>query len=355
MRACRYGSARGRRQRMRRATSATTAKRPKRRWTLYAAYALIAVAAGIGFLQWREAWLHAREARLAAEYGMTTARRDARRRGQPPPPANARIHESTHYRIITTADPAQTEQVAQAIEALHRAYFELFREQLADADRAGARAAAKKLTLTLYRDRRQFQAHNVSMPWAEAYYLTPMSHAYYVAGAPNPYHWMVHEATHQLNAEVARFKKAPWTDEGLGTYFGTSRFVNGELRPGEIDPDTYPIWWLASFPLSGDLQADVRDGRWIPLRAFLTGENAPPMAGRVNQYYVQYWSLTHFLFHHENGRYADAYKRLIAEGGTLGNFQRRIGPVETVERAWYGYLLALRDRYAAAEAVRRAK
>jgi hypothetical protein len=311
----------------------------------------IAAAAVIAFLQWRAAWLKENRARYETDNAFVLAQRSARRRGQPPPPPDARIHESPRYRLITTADAAQTALVADAIEALHDAYVEFFREQL---PATAARHPTKKLKVTLYRDRAQFQAYNVSMPWAEAYYLTPMSHAYYVAGAPNPYHWMVHEATHQLNTEVARFKKAPWTDEGLGTYFGTSRFVNGELRPGEIDPDTYPIWWLASFPISGDLDADMRSGRWIPLRVFLTGEGAPPMAGRVNQYYVQYWSLTHFLFHHDNGRYADAYKRLIAEGGTLENFERRIGPVEPVQRAWYRYLLTLRDRYAAAEAARRA-
>jgi hypothetical protein len=305
---------------------------------------VIAVAAiVIAFLQWRNAWLEERRLRAASSSAQLNAQRNARQRGQPPPPPNARIHETPRYRIITTADATQTEQVAQAVEALHDAYLDFFREQLPNANGS---SPAKKLKLTLYRDRRQFQAYNNSLPWAEAYYLTPMCHAYYVKGAPNPYHWMVHEATHQLNTEIARFKRAPWIDEGLGTYFGTSRFVNGQLRLGEIDPDTYPIWWLSSFSMSGDVDADIAAERWIPLRAFLTGEGAPPMSGRVNQYYMQYWSLTHFLFHYENGRYADAYKRLIAEGGTLANFERRIGPVDRVQREWYGYLLQLRDRSA---------
>jgi hypothetical protein len=300
-----------------------------------------AIAATVfAFLQWRSAWLKEQRSRYEAENALQLAQRSARRRGQPPPPPNARVHESPRYRIITTATPEKTERVAQAIESLHDAYAVFFREQLASAP---ARDASKKLKLTLYRDRAQFQRHNHSLSWAEAYYLTPMCHAYYVDGAPNPYHWMVHEATHQLNAEVARFKKAPWIDEGLGTYFGTSRLANGKLRLGEIDPNTYPIWWVPTFPLSGDLGTDIREQTWIPLRVFLTGENAPPMAGRVNQYYVQYWSLTHFLFHSDGGRYADAYKRLIAEGGTLENFEKRIGPVDRIQREWYAYLLAMRE------------
>lgn len=303
-------------------------------------WALAIVAAAAAFLLWRAWWLEGYRARASSQNALLDARVAARRRGQPPPPPNARIHDSARYRIITTADAAQTEQVARAIESLHDRYSAFFREQLPERTFDGR---SKKLKLTLYRDRAQFQRHNYSLPWAEAYYLTPMCHAYYVEGAPNPYHWMVHEATHQLNAEVAHFKKAPWIDEGLGTYFGTSRFVNGELRLGEIDPDTYPIWWLASFPLDEDVNVDIAQGRWVPLKALLTGEGMPPMAGRVNQYYVQYWSLTHFLFHYDDGRYADGYKRLIAEGGTLANFEKRIGPVERVEREWHRYLLWLRN------------
>lgn len=304
-------------------------------WTLAIAGAVIA------FLYWRAGWLERYRARASAEHALVDARVAARNRGQPPPPPNARLHDTARYRIITTAGVAQTEQVARAIERLHDRYVDFFREQLPSSAFDGR---SKKLKLTLYRDRAQFQRHNYSLSWAEAYYLTPMCHAYYVEGAPNPYHWMVHEATHQLNAEVAHFKKAPWIDEGLGTYFGTSRFVNGELRLGDIDPNTYPIWWLASFPLDEDVKVDIAQGRWVPLRALLTGKGMPPMAGRVNQYYVQYWSLTHFLFHYDGGRYADGYKRLIAEGGTLTNFETRIGPVERIEDEWHRYLRGLVDQ-----------
>jgi hypothetical protein len=108
---------------------------------------------------------------------------------------------------------------------------------------------------------------------------------------------MIHEATHQLNAEVAGFRKAKWIDEGLATYFGTSRVERGRLVPGKIDPDTYPIWWLLNSGLTGSLDADIEDGR-----------------------------------------YADAYKRLIIEGGSLENFERIIGPADKIEYEWYRYL-----------------
>jgi hypothetical protein len=262
-------------------------------------------------------------------------RAPARARAAPPwPPAGARSIETAHYAITTTATDAQTRQVAEAVEALYIAYADFFPGNVRQRDDAA------KLELMLYADQAQFKAHNRSSWWAEAYYLRPVCHAYYPEGDPSPHHWMLHEATHQLNTEVAGFPKTRWVDEGLGSYFGTSRLANGRLRPGEIDPDTYPIWHLDRLGLSGDLDADLRERRWIPIRALITGIDAPDIAGKVNLYYVQYWSLTHFLFHGENGRYAEGYRRLIAEGGTLENFSKHIGPPDRIEFEWYRYLQA---------------
>jgi hypothetical protein len=190
----------------------------------------------------------------------------------------------------------------------------------------------------LYRDQAQFKAHNRSHPWAEAYYLPPQCHAYYAQGERNPVHWMLHEATHQLAREVARFPKVRWSDEGLASYFGSSRILDGALVPGTADRDTYPIWWLPQLALSGDLDEDLAKGRLIPLRAIVEG-NGPPIGEHVNTYYIQFWSLTHFLLHHDGGRHAQAYRRLIAQGGSLREFEAAFGPIEQVQAAWYRHLL----------------
>jgi hypothetical protein len=250
------------------------------------------------------------------------------------PLPGARVVETAHYAITSTADDEQTRRVGEAVEALHAAYLAWF------PDVVQRPANAAKLRLTLYADKRELRANNRSSPWAEAYYLAPVSYAYYANDGANPYHWMLHEATHQLNNEVARFPKTKWIEEGLGTYFGASRIVDGRLRPGEIDGDAYPIWWLDGIGLSGDLDADIAAGQWIPIRALITGRDAPSIHSNVNRYYVQYWSLTHFLFHGDGGRHAEAYRRLIAEGGTLENFERLIGPADRIERDWYRHLQA---------------
>jgi hypothetical protein len=210
--------------------------------------------------------------------------------------------ETPHYTITTTATPEETRLTGDAVEHLHAAYTTFFPQPPGTANTVG------KLKLTLYKSQREFKANNLSALWAEAYYLRPICYAYYARGQKNPYHWMVHEATHQLNTEVSVFRKAKWIDEGLATYFGTSRIRLGKLIPGEIDADTYPIWWLTRSGLTGNLDADIQDGRWIPIRALITGIDAPNISSNVNRYYIQYWSLTYFLLQYDNGRYAEAYK-----------------------------------------------
>jgi hypothetical protein len=240
--------------------------------------------------------------------------------------------ETVHYLISSTATPEQTTLVSNAVESLYKTYGEFFKEFIPK------NSATKKLNLMLYRNRQEFSANNKSSSWAEAYYREPVCYAYYSDDQPNPHHWMIHEATHQLNKELAHFTIPKWVNEGLATYFGTSKIENGLLLPGNIDKNTYPIWWLASLDLSGSLQTDIGKGKIIPLRTIITGKDAPDISKNVNLYYIEYWSFTHFLFHYKNGLYANSYKQLITEGGSLENFEKIIGPLNQVENEWYWYL-----------------
>lgn len=250
---------------------------------------------------------------------------------QPPLPLDAKIIETAHYTIHSSATDEQTAQVAASVEALHAAYAAFF------ADMPNMETRPGKLQLVLYKNQAEFKAHNRSSPWAEAYYLPPRCHAYYADG-DNPVHWMLHEATHQLNREVARFKKIKWIDEGLAAYFGSSWLASGTLTPGKIDQGAYPIWWLPKLELSGDLQEDLRSGTLIPLRAIVSGRGGPDINRNVNLYYIEYWSLSHFLLHYQNGKYAQQYRQLIGTDGTLQDFERFIGPIDHIQDEWYTYL-----------------
>lgn len=262
---------------------------------------------------------------------MSVATKPAPLATQPPLPPGAKQIETAHYLIHSSAAEEQTARVAEAVEALHAAYTRFF------AGTPGMQPNTAKLQLVLYKDQAEFKAHNRSSPWAEAYYLPPRSHAYYSDG-DNPVHWMTHEATHQLNHEVAHFRKTKWVDEGLADYFGSSWIENGTLTPGSIDPATYPIWWLPRLSLTGDLQDDIAAGTLIPLRAIISGKGGPDINRNVNLYYIEYWSLTHFLFHYQEGKYAARYRQLITTNGTLENFEQLIGPVDQIQAEWYAYL-----------------
>lgn len=237
---------------------------------------------------------------------------------------------SAHYVVVSSATQAQTGAVVDAVESLYAEYMEFFSLDP---------GIASGLQLQLYRDRDEFKAHNRSKPWAEAYYQTPACHAYYADDGANPYHWMLHEATHQLNREVSRLPKSKWIDEGLASYFGSSRIDDGRLRAGRIDPGAYPIWWVRKWPLSGDIEQDVSLHRIIPLRSLISGKGGIGIDQAVNAYYIGYWSLTHFLLHARQGHYADRYRRVIAMGGTLEAFEDIIGPIDQIEKEWYAYLL----------------
>lgn len=135
-------------------------------------------------------------------------------------------------------------EAAEAAEALFKAYADLF------GLRPEASGKTKRHHLHLYATREEFKAHN--------YYVDGVSHAYPDVSKPNPYHWLLHEVVHQLNRELTGYVKEKWLNEGLATYLGTSRYTDGRVETGVPDLDTYPLWWLKDWELSGDFAADVQ-------------------------------------------------------------------------------------------------
>jgi len=181
---------------------------------------------------------------------------------------------TAHYLIVSNAPREQVERTGVAVEHLHDAFVAMF------PDVPAARVAHPPLRLVLYRTRAEFKANNRGIPWAEALYRTPECHAY-VADGSNPYHWMVHEAAHQLSREVMGFRRVRWIDEGLASYLGSSRIDGKGLHAGTLDPNAYPLWWLPQFQFTGNLEADAREGRIIPLRALIE-DTGPTIAAYVN-------------------------------------------------------------------------
>jgi hypothetical protein len=283
------------------------------------AIVLAAIVLGIGAFAWR-AETTARAERLRQRTALLI-------------PSNAAVKETSHYRIHYTGTREQAELVAGAVEKLHAAYASVFPQT--------SPVAPEKLILVLYKDRPEFKLNNRSSRWAEAYYLPPACYAYFDAAAENPYHWMMHEATHQLARQVSGFRRNRWIDEGLASYFSTSMLAASGVQLGAIDETAYPIWWIGHFDLTGDAVHDAAAGNFIPLEVLLTGQGGPDPNLKFNLYYVDAWSLTHFMFHYERGKYAQTYGQFLAKGATRDDFAALIGPVERVQEEWYRYLVEL--------------
>lgn len=245
--------------------------------------------------------------------------------------------ESPHYICYSTATEEQTRQILDVAEALYFSYTSFFEAEPIQAD--------QKYKLKLYKDREEFKSYNRLSGWAEAFYRKPYCHQYYSNEEENPYHWMVHEAVHQLNHEATHFKLEKWLNEGLAEYFGTSTFQDGRFTLGKADSNTYPIWWLGSLKLSGDIEKDVLAAQIIPLRAILTDKGGPDIDKYFNLYYIHWWSLTHFLVHYKDGCYREEIFDLIHDGGTLEAFEKHIGSVQEIQTQWYPYLQELAQKY----------
>lgn len=242
--------------------------------------------------------------------------------------------QTAHYYIRSTATKEQTDEVSRHVELLYLAY----------SNRFGAlpkfTPAHGLLQMKLYRDRKELRRVNPGLGWAEAFYRKPFCQAYYSAAEINPYHWMIHEATHQLNAEVAHVDPEKWLEEGVADYFGSARFVAGKLVVGSIDPNTYPAWWLDDIATTPSLKTNIANGSIIPLRQIVSGHGGPAMNSHVNLYYLHWWTLAHYLF--ETERHRRALDELLVEGGSLAGFERLIGPIDEVEPQWHEYVLRIK-------------
>ncbi|QIL21312.1 DUF1570 domain-containing protein [Thermomonas sp. HDW16] len=239
------------------------------------------------------------------------------------------VVETTHYRIHSSATDTQTRAVGESVESLYAAYAKVF----------GQQRQVQRLELVLYKSQAEFKANNRSAAWAEAYYREPRSYAY-PGNGDNPHHWMLHEATHQLLRQASGFKLRRWVNEGIASYFGAGTLRDGMLDPMVADAAAYPIWWLASLELSGDMQADIDRGVVIPIEQIVE-DTGPPISQDVNGYYLHYWSLTHYLLDGDAGKHRDAFLALVRQGGGPVEFRRLLGPYAQIQRGWYEHLRAL--------------
>ena len=243
--------------------------------------------------------------------------------------------ETPHHVIYSTATRAETADTGHMLELLYTAYSNRF------SSLRGFQPLHPKLKIKLFKDRAEMRRINPGLGWAEAFYRAPYCLAYYSVSEINPYHWMQHEAVHQLNCEVAHLVLTKWLEEGLAEYFSTSRVISNRLAVGAIDINTYPVWWMELIATAPDLEENLRNGSVISLRSIITNQGGPSMNSRFNLYYLHWWTLTHFLF--ESPQYRERALTLVQGGGSLDAFEQIIGPVDKVQEEWHAYVRRLKQ------------
>lgn len=239
------------------------------------------------------------------------------------------VFTTQNFAIHSSATKEQTASVGSSVEALHRSYVTLFEPEV----------QKSQFQLILFKDQAEFKKHNRSSPWAEAYYKRPYSFAY-AANGENPYHWMLHEVTHQLLTEASGYKLRRWLNEGMATYLGSSKISGNVLQVGNPDKAAYPIWWLAEVRFD-QASKPTFSGSPIPSLQEIIEESGPPVGENVNSYYIAWWSLVHFLMQGDGGTHRQGAIELLKEGGSPESFQRLIGNYADIEPSWHHHLQSL--------------
>lgn len=238
-----------------------------------------------------------------------------------------------HYLIVSSASEGHTRELGQIAEVLYRANARLLNHS------RNALPPQQLLRLNLFGSRTEFRVLNWPVGWAEALYRYPISHAYY-EDSPYWYHWMLHEATHQLNREVAQLSLPLWAEEGLAAYFSTSTLsAANELQLGRLNYQTYPLWWGSSFGFSGNLEIDKKHNRVIGLSDLLLIDSASSMGSRFNLVYFEWLSFVHFLLHYDSGRYQSVLGCLVnsPKANLLPSYQKS-AYWDNLEVSWYPYM-----------------
>ena len=248
---------------------------------------------------------------LAVAGAATLAKRLA---GERPPPAHdaavenwpgARARETRHYLVQGDLDAATLDDVAAALESVHRCYRAHFRGDDAP--------AARRVTIRAYRSRAEFDEHEPGVPREIHGFYSPERNviALYdprsgaAPGGERPFSafWstLFHEAAHPFLRGAARPPPPAWINEGTACLFEGCRFVRG----GAVEPGRVPRARLRE--LVGLLDAG---------RADLASVVAQRDASRfpLSRYAVA-WGLVDFCFRFEDEEgerpYEKAYRDFL--------------------------------------------
>jgi hypothetical protein len=251
-----------------------------------------------------------------ADSRWVSAEEDARRRERI---ANGWKVETDHFHILTNHSLEEGVRLAARLEALHRAWRQVFlRYFTSEADavrlfdgRGASSLDRKKHEVVLFRHQDDYrEALAGSLPagvTTTGIYLADHKTAYFYAGREDD-SVLFHEATHQLFSEgraVADgvgLRSNFWVIEGVACYMES-------FTPGE------GYWTVGGRETQRFLDAKFRrlnDEFYVPLAEFCgLGRDELQRDERIGTLYSQAAGLAHFLMHYQDGRYRDPLVRYL--------------------------------------------
>jgi hypothetical protein len=239
--------------------------------------------------------------------------------------------ETPHFLVDTNVDDKFTEWIARHIELVYTKYESIFPKQNKGKD---------KYRVIVFDTVKQYMDYG-SPPNTGGYYqdLTKKLVFWKQPKESDTLLVLYHETFHQFLAYY--LDHAPqWFNEGHGDYFGPSVY-NEKTKQMEIK--TNP-WRLRS------IQGAIQANKYQPLPKLMQmtqQEMYDPKTVGMN--YAQAWSMIHFFWHFDNGKYGkllQAYFQFLVKDEDLkGAYDAAFGKADLakIEQEWKDYVLKLRE------------
>lgn len=246
----------------------------------------------------------------------------------------ARTKETEHYVIKTNLSEDALNDIAYVAECLYTEFKKIFKI---------SKDIPLKLDVLVCRTREEYIA-NGGPPGAKGVFMVDSSKFpsgriltyYYIGEDANTTFVLLHEGTHQFVHHYlggVQMRCPLWINEGLATYYETSKFDGTELKTNIANRLRFPT-----------IQQNINENKYIRLREFINIKQDK----YNNDCYAQGWSLAYFFFNFREGAYADELEKYLAY------FKRGVQPtpdehiklfeqafnekIEVIEGQWKSYI-----------------
>ena len=241
-----------------------------------------------------------------------------------------------HYRVHSDLDPAAARDYGRRLDAMYAEYS----HRLADFEMP----AGKKFNVYLFKKRADYVKFTGNRLPNSAGIFIPAQRV--LAGFEEGQgraglrQTLQHEAFHQFAWEAISEKLPIWLDEGLAQVFEEGVWTGDQFILGQVPPRRIAA-----------LQADIREGKFIPFKTFLTmsresfqSNMRDPRTGQAQ--YNQAWAMTQFLIFSTDPQGKPRYRQRMlawlrdlhdgkdAEQSFTANFSGNIDGFEARFKEW---------------------